>query len=522
MPTETTRIIADRYRLLDPLGRGGMGVVWAAEDSILQRRVAVKEVETPGGLSEAERDALEARVMREARAAARLNHPNVVTVYDVVEDEGRTFIVMELVEAPSLADVVSNEGPLEPERAARIVLDVLAALEAAHAEGIVHRDVKPANVMISASGSTKLGDFGIASVKGDPKITSTGLILGSPSYMAPEQATHGTSGPEADLWALGALLYFALEGEPPFDKGQALPTLAAVVGEPARPMERGGALSDLVDRLLTKEPQGRPGPRDIRAALEPIASGNASSQVVTTPARPPSTPVATAPATPVPVPDTPRPQPARTGRSTLPWVAAVVVVLLAGAALWALANRDPASPDRAERRSNRAGADNDRAQDADEGARDAGAVDTSGWASYRDEATGYELRYPPEWTPSTVDETRTDFVDPASGTYLRVDWTDQPGDDPVAAWESFEEDFAASHEGYERVSLEPTTYKGMDAAWWEFTYSDGGSRLHAVDLGFVTDSGTYGFALNFQTQEADWEESADLFKALQESFRVPS
>src|SRR5688500_14150117 len=155
MPTETSRIVADRYRLLDPLGRGGMGVVWAAEDSILQRRVAVKEVETPGGLSQAERDALEARVMREARAAARLNHPNVVTVYDVVEDEGRTFIVMELVEAPSLADIVSSEGPLEPRRAARIVLDVLAALEAAHAEGIVHRDVKPANVLIPAAGNPK-------------------------------------------------------------------------------------------------------------------------------------------------------------------------------------------------------------------------------------------------------------------------------------------------------------------------------------------------------------------------------
>src|SRR5687768_9641389 len=152
MPTETTRIVANRYRLLDSLGRGGMGVVWAAEDSILQRRVAVKEVETPGGLSAEERGALEARVMREARAAARLNHPNVVTVFDVVEDEGETFIVMELIQAPSLADVIATEGPLEPARAAQIALDVLSALEAAHAEGIVHRDVKPANVMIPTSG----------------------------------------------------------------------------------------------------------------------------------------------------------------------------------------------------------------------------------------------------------------------------------------------------------------------------------------------------------------------------------
>lgn len=527
MPTETTRVVADRYHLLDSLGRGGMGVVWEAEDSILQRRVAVKEVETPRGLDKSERHALEARVMREARAAARLNHPHVVTVYDVVEDEGRTFIVMELVEAPTLADVIADQGPLETQRCARIALDVLSALEAAHAEGIVHRDVKPGNVMIPKVGNVKLGDFGIASVKGDPKITSTGLILGSPSYMAPEQATHGNSGPESDLWALGALLYFALEGAPPFDKGQALPTLAAVVGEPARPMERGGALEDLIDRLLSKEPEARPAPDDIRRILETAARGQVSTQATTVPAAPPTRPV-TRETNPTPEPAVVAPPPTPSAASVAPvpsrpdampraWIAAGVIVALAAAALWLVPNLGNEEELGGRNRPRNPGAAGQEAGEpnADE------PVDTSDWSSYTDETVGYTVSYPEGWSPSVVDDTRTDFVDPDSSTYLRVDWTDQPGDDPVAAWEAFEGDFAASHSGYERITIEPLTFQGMDAAWWEFTYGDGGTQLHAVDLGFVTTDGSYGFALNFQTAEGDWESSQETFQAIQDSFQPP-
>ena len=540
MPTETTRIVADRYRLLDSLGRGGMGVVWAAEDSILQRRVAIKEVETPRGLSDEERDALEARVMREARAAARLNHPHVVTVFDVVEDEGRTFIVMELVEAPTLTDVVAEGGPLETARAAQVALDVLSALEAAHAEGIVHRDVKPGNVMVPEAGNVKLGDFGIASVKGDPKITSTGLILGSPSYMAPEQATHGTSGPESDLWALGALLYFALEGSPPFDRGQALPTLAAVVGEPARPMEHGGELRGLIDALLSKEPADRPTADDVRLQLEAAARGHATQATtqravpptrVETMDRPAPVPIPPRDATPAsarpPIPELVAP---RSASSKTPWIVSAAIVILALLAVWLLPNllgdnETPQAEGQRNERANSGGGQGQGAAEENEGITDggdAGQVDTSGWSSYTDEATGYTVQYPEGWTPSTVDETRTDFVDPASSTYLRVDWTDEPGDDPVAAWESFEGDFASSHEGYERITIEPMTFKDMEAAWWEFTYTDGGAQLHAVDLGFVTSDGTYGFALNFQTAEEDWAGSQDIFQAIQDSFQAPS
>jgi serine/threonine protein kinase len=252
------RTIADRYALKAALGRGGMGVVWRAHDAVLGREVAVKEVGLPPSLPEAERRAAEARVMRGARAAARLNHPGAVTVYDVVHDQGHTFVVMELVEAPTLADLVQAEGPLPPSRAAEIGAQLAGMLEGAHRAGIVHRDLKPANVMVPDEGGAKLADFGIASLQGDPPLTTTGLVVGSPAYMAPEQASGQPSGPPADLWALGATLFYAVEGEPPFDKGALVPTLAAVVNEDPRPMRRAGPLAPVIGALLAKDPAARP------------------------------------------------------------------------------------------------------------------------------------------------------------------------------------------------------------------------------------------------------------------------
>jgi serine/threonine protein kinase len=213
--TAADRVLVNRYALKTPLGRGGMGVVWRAHDVVLGREVAVKEVVFPASLSAAERHSAQARVAREARAAARLNHPGVVTLYDVVTSQGNVFLVMELVEAPTLAELVRVEGPLAPERVAEIGAQVASALEAAHQAGIVHRDVKPANVLVPPSGSAKLADFGVASLADDPRLTTTGLVIGSPAYMAPEQAKGEGTGPPADFWALGATLYFAVEGEPP-------------------------------------------------------------------------------------------------------------------------------------------------------------------------------------------------------------------------------------------------------------------------------------------------------------------
>src|SRR5512133_1162278 len=259
------RLVADRYALKAPLGRGGMGVVWRAQDAVLGREVAVKEVVFPPTMADDERRPAQARVLREARAAARLNHPGAVTLYDVVQDHGGTFIVMELVEAPTLADLVREQGPLPVERVAEIGAQVASALEAAHAAGIVHRDVKPGNVMVPDQGVAKLADFGIASLQGDPQLTSTGLVIGSPAYMAPEQAKGEESGPPADFWALGATMFYAVEGEPPFDRGTSIAPLAAVVHDPPRPPRRAGALAPLITALLSKDPGSRPSGPELRA-----------------------------------------------------------------------------------------------------------------------------------------------------------------------------------------------------------------------------------------------------------------
>jgi eukaryotic-like serine/threonine-protein kinase len=298
------RVVADRYLLQAQLGQGGMGMVWHAHDTVLGRSVAVKEVVLPPTLPEAERRAAEARVMRGARTAARLNHPGAVTVYDVVHDQGYTFVVMELVQAPTLADLIQAEGPLPPGRVAEIGGQLAGVLDAAHRAGIVHRDVKPGNVMMPDDGGVKLADFGIASLQGDPQLTATGLVVGSPAYMAPEQASGQPSGPPADMWALGATLFYAVEGAPPFDKGALIPTLAAVVNEDPRPMRRAGQLAPVIGTLLAKDPTARPSAptlRDWLSALVDRVRPVPSPEVP--PAQGPGGTVPLPPAAPAPTPD---------------------------------------------------------------------------------------------------------------------------------------------------------------------------------------------------------------------------
>jgi eukaryotic-like serine/threonine-protein kinase len=311
------RTVADRYVLRTPLGRGGMGVVWRAHDALLGREVAVKEVVFPSSLPEAERRSAQARVMREARAAARLNHPAAVTLYDVVQDQDQTFIVMELVPAPTLAELVQLHGPVHPTRAAEICSEVAGALAVAHARGIVHRDVKPGNVMVASDGGAKLADFGVASLQGDPQLTTTGLVIGSPAYMAPEQASGEPSGPPADFWALGATMFFAVEGEPPFGKATSVATLAAVVNEDPRPARRAGPLAPVIGALLVKDPAARPsGPR-LRAELDRLARrGRSATAVLPAHREPPASTTAPLPVVPPPAaaapaaPVTPEPRPA--------------------------------------------------------------------------------------------------------------------------------------------------------------------------------------------------------------------
>ncbi len=267
------RRIAGRYELGAQLGEGGVGIVWRAEDTLLGRPVAIKEVELPPAVRDKQRAALRARVIREARAAARLSHPGAVTLFDVVQDNDQDYIVMELVEAPNLDQLVADQGPLEPRRAAMVGLRLLATLEAAHRAGIVHRDVKPSNVLVREDGTTKLTDFGTASLTGDPELTVTGVVVGSPAYMAPEQIKGLEVGPATDLWALGATLSFAVEGQPPFKSSKAqFEVLNAIVNDPPRKARHLGALAPVIDRLLRKEPDHRPRSADVWYQLRRVAA----------------------------------------------------------------------------------------------------------------------------------------------------------------------------------------------------------------------------------------------------------
>ncbi|MFF8790388.1 protein kinase [Streptomyces sp. NPDC015125] len=264
------RLLAGRYRLADVLGRGGMGTVWRARDEVLGRTVAVKELRFPGGVEEDEKRRLITRTLREAKAIARIRNNGAVTVYDVVDEDDRPWIVMELVEGRSLAEVVRDDGPLTPRRAAEVGLVVLDVLRAAHAEGILHRDVKPSNVLISDDGRVVLTDFGIAQVEGDPSVTSTGMLVGAPSYISPERARGHKPGPPADMWSLGGLLYACVEGVPPYDKGSAIATLTAVMTEPVEPPKSAGALEEVIYGLLVKDPAGRLDDAGARVLLEDV------------------------------------------------------------------------------------------------------------------------------------------------------------------------------------------------------------------------------------------------------------
>jgi serine/threonine protein kinase len=270
---DADRLVSGRYRLLSPLGSGGMGTVWRARDEVLRREVAVKEVRAPAGLPDDEVTRMYARLEREAWAAARISHRSVVTVYDVVTDAGRPWIVMELVRGLSLSDVLEAEGALSPARAAAIGADVLAALRAAHEVGVLHRDVKPANVLISNDGRVVLTDFGIATLAGDTALTRTGEVIGSPEYLAPERALGRPSGPEADLWSLGVLLYAAVEGTSPFRLDTPLSTLRAVVDEPQAPPRWAGPLAGVIDGLLRKDPARRTSAEEAERQLRLVAAG---------------------------------------------------------------------------------------------------------------------------------------------------------------------------------------------------------------------------------------------------------
>jgi eukaryotic-like serine/threonine-protein kinase len=319
------RVIGGRYECVELIGRGGMGEVWRARDTLLQRDVAVKRLVYGEGAGD---DVTIGRSMREARLAARLNHPNAVAIYDVVVDEGLPCLVMELVSGKSLKEVIAEKGRLEPIAAARIGRQVAAALGVAHRAGIIHRDVKPANVLIAKDGTTKLTDFGIARDEGDAGLTSTGTFIGTPNFLGPEIALGGNHSPASDVWALGALLYAAVEGDPPFAAGgNALAILNRIATSDAPRPAHGGPLSDVIVDAMRRDPGSRPPAAAIVQRLDDVIDGLHDRSVPTLDRAPSGAPPVAAPERPAshtpppaqtPPPQTPPPHAPPPGRTPPP------------------------------------------------------------------------------------------------------------------------------------------------------------------------------------------------------------
>jgi hypothetical protein len=524
-----------------------MGVVWRGEDTLLRRPVAVKAVDFPPSLTEEERASARARLLREARSAARLGHPGAVTVFDVAEESGHAYIVMELVEAPTLAGVVESSGPLTPRRAARIGLDVLGILQAAHAVGIVHRDVKPANVMVPAEGPSRLTDFGIAFVKDDPRLTSTGLVLGSPAYMSPEQAQGRAGDEETDLWGLGATLYYALEGRPPFERGQSIATLTAVVQDEPEPPSRAGALAPVILGLLSKDPSRRPRGGELQAALEAAAKGDETTGVLgssrgysaggdeeqASTVRPASVRRTAPPLSPgraagversLPRRRPPAPRHRARGWRGPQAITLALVLLLAAAVValvaWGIVSYNSNRPSRTERAAEGPGAAaTPSASESPPGTRSGSEV-PAGWQTYTSSAGGFTIAYPPGWS-AEASGTEVMFSDPAGGRYAKVAWREPASPrGPVGEWRSYSQEFAALHEAYREIRIEPARFRSFDAAIWEFEYTEQGARLHAIDLAFVTPGNERGYALYFQTHADQWNSSQALLGRFMKALRV--
>jgi serine/threonine protein kinase len=319
--SDSAGTIGGRYRLLRTIGQGGMGTVWQAHDEVLGRDVAVKEILPPPDLTGPEREVFAIRTFREARAAGRVAHPGVAAVYDVLEERGHPWIVMQLVRSRTLGECIRDDGPLPPPEAAYIGLQLLEALRAAHAAGVLHRDVKPDNVLLAEDGRAVLTDFGIATTEDEAPVTRTGILVGTPAFMAPERAAGGQARPASDLWSLGVTLYMAVEGHSPFHRENALATLGAVLHAEPEPLARAGVLGPVLLGLLRKNPSQRMSLEEAEHRLAAIVAGSAPEQTG-----------------PVPVPRAAAPRRPARRRGMLPLAAvtggALVVGLVTGGAAW--------------------------------------------------------------------------------------------------------------------------------------------------------------------------------------------
>ena len=519
-----------------------MGAVWRARDELLNRDVAVKEIVWPVRLDAEEREMARLRAVREAQLAARVRHPNVVGVYDIIEEGDRPSIVMELVPFRSLRDAVAEDGPMPPAEAARVGLSVLAALRAVHEVGVVHRDVKPANILLGPDGRVVLADFGIAKAADSPALTISGVLLGSPSYLAPERARGGRAGAAADMWALGASLFAAVEGHPPFERDGVLASLTAVVADELEPSPHAGPLWPVIEGLLLKDPAARLDAAGAEQMLHGIAAPGAGSPTEPDHAQEPD---------PAPQPD-PAPEPdltpgdtavsrdrapgrSRRFRAGLAVLTAIAVIVAgitialsrppghhaaprttpsasAPASQPAPAGRAPSPSSAAPPTTSSPSAAVPPATSSPPAALPAGY--------YRfTNSTGFSIGAPRGWQISH-DGHYVYIRDPAnSGIFLLIDQSDQPKANALADWRQQAANRQGTYPGYHLILLQPVRYPHAEqAADWEFTYNRNGVTVQVLNRNILANA-RHAYALYWSTPASDWNAYYHYFQVFAATFR---
>ncbi|MDX3513705.1 serine/threonine-protein kinase [Streptomyces caniscabiei] len=594
MVSDVGRLVAGRYRLTEQIGRGGMGTVWRAGDEVLDRQVAVKRLHVQPHLSPDDLVTLYERTRREARSAARIAHPNVIVVHDVVDDrlddqtddrtddgtgghgggvrgggasgsgDGRPCIVMEYVPAPTLADLLTDGRTLPPEEAARIGLGMVAALRAAHAAGVLHRDVKPGNVLLGAEGRVVLTDFGIAMTADASTLTKTGEMVGSIHYMAPERIRGQKPGPASDLWALGATLYQAVEGRPPFRRLTAMEAAYAIAVDPLEPLKRGGSLEPLIEALLAKDPADRPTTEQTERALRAVVSGQAT--IALPMPMPMPMPTATPASGPMPSPGAGGPAGGstrshdadttggrtggggtgdgmggggtvgggtggrHTGRQMPPAdpgsppdggrpdrggrrkrrllvpvaVAVAVAATVAGAALYLVANPagQPTSP--------RGGTSATPSHSP--------APVPAGYHLVRDETLGISFPVPDGWRAGKRTSESVTYTDETKLVELTIGVVDPAGSHPEAHFEDIEANTKINYpDSYRRLRMQRTTFRGEPAAVWEFTFQGRARTFRAIDLGYGRE-GEREYDIYLSAPDLDWDVYRPVYDKVKNGF----
>lgn len=519
------RVVGRRYQLIEPVGRGGMGTVWQARDTVLGREVAVKEVRLPAGMDPDERDTLHRRTIREARTAARISHPSVVTVYDVVEEDGRPWIVMELVRARPLDKIVKQDGTLVPRRAAQIGRQVLAALTVAHASGVLHRDVKPSNVLISDSGRVVLTDFGIATFEGDVSLTQSGMVVGSPGYIPPERAKGERATPAGDLWSLGATLFMAVEGHAPYQRDGSVATLSALLTEQPPSPEHAGTLRSVIDGLLPRDPRRRL--TGVQAAqlldrviheTRPDASSDASPVIRISSATAANGPTSGGSGPLGPTGGIARRR--RPGRATLLTGAAVATALVVGAAGWALLGDSGDQPaGQSTSSATRSATPSATSHTPTSSASPSKTTDAvpAGYRRYKDRE-GFRILLPKDWTRTERSGNSVYFYAPDNSAYLQIDQTSTPSDSALDAWKQAEGAWRSTFSGYHRERMRKVDYLGASsAADAQFTWSSDHGRIRVLNRGLVANP-EHGYAILWSIPVSDWARTAHLRSTVFGSF----